>query len=647
MLANMTERGSLVVTGPSNALVHRSNIYNPGKYTDGVVVGYPSMSDSIGYSKGVPAYFNTSINELPTINCIGNKVYVDHSKAVSGNGLSWDTAYASLNDLLNDPLIHYTTKAQRQVVHVLVRGDVDYPVHIGEFGHYTYFNNYLVIHNCTFHYETSHDVPIMYVYSTNRPSCIALGGVVFHSCTFILVQHNGKNATSAGEDGMRPEHKAHYIDNGVVTEKVYNYVCILGADYNYLYKCHLNITTGNGGNGGNAADDVDRSAGGSGGDSGQVHIGAEAYNSCTFELHYGNPGSGGNGADGMRSDGGASGGTVPIQFTSEKMYNCVINEVHTPICKGGDGGDGTDSSEYSYGGAGNGGDALLNFSLDYGVYVNKCTFNITIDLSNVHCGYGGKYTKSDDYGVHNHDAEGGSSSLGVQFSAIAVKNSNVNINVLHNGEGNRVNLAHIDVYIQQSHSNTIILNNTCEYTPYKNGFNNFELYNPIFELRIREASDTTVQITQGDIAPLPDGERLDTLISEGEVYGYNWSTGGEFIYNSAWFTMNTVRGYADNINPEHQFGLKIRLQKPGTVTCGYPSGGGGGNGYRVIGRNGVDNENVYARRGGDGSAAFTWMNWTCPAGEAGEGVRSASSGGLINFYENKDYNTDIVDVSFL
>ena len=55
---------------------------------------------------------------------------------------------------------------------------------------------------------------------------------------------------------------------------------------------------------------------------------------------------------------------------------------------------------------------------------------------------------------------------------------------------------------------------------------------------------------------------------------------------------------------------------------------------------------MYARRGGDGSAAFTWMNWTEAAGTAGEGVRGASSGGLLTF-NGTDYNSDIVDISFV
>lgn len=285
-------------------------------------------------------------------------------------------------------------------------------------------------------------------------------------------------------------------------------------------------------------------------------------------------------------------------------------------------------------------------SLDFGDRVNACTFNLSLDLSNVRAGKGGKYTSSDEYGTRNHDLQGGAIHSALSFDALSVKNSNINLNVIHNGTGNQVRLAGINIDIPQSYNNNIIMHNTCAYGPYKNGFNEFKLDPPVFDLKIKNASDTTVQITQGDIAQLPDGENLETLISQGEVYGYNWSVGGSTISHSPWFTMDTVKGYATSISPEHQFGLRVRLQKPGAITCGYPSGGGGANGYRVIGRNGIDNENVYARRGGDGSAAFTWMNWTEAAGTAGEGVRGASSGGLLTF-NGTDYNSDIVDISFV
>lgn len=644
MFANMTKRGSLAVNGPAGALTRRGSIYNPGTYNKGVVVGYPRMTNDIGYGRGVPAYFSLSTNEIPTINCIGNTVYVDHAKTVSGNGLSWETAYASLNDMLHDPLIHYTTVSQRQVVHVLVRGVVDYMVYNQLANAVAMFYNYLVIHNCTFRYETSEDVPLIYDRSNMTGACICLGGVVFHTCTFTVVQHNGTDGTGSGEDGKAPNHKTIYKSGSDIVEGNTPWLTLFSGRYNYLYKCHLDITTGNGGNGAPGASGVN---GGAGGDAGIIRLRADAYDSCTFDLHYGNPGNGGDGVDGGRSSGGRAGASQAIHLSPKKMYGCTIDVTYAPSCRGGDGGNGLASSSYPNGGGGGGGDAYdLGLSLDFGDRVNACTFNLSLDLSNVRAGKGGKYTSSDEYGTRNHDLHGGAIHSALSFDAFSVKNSNINLNVIHNGTGNQVRLAGINIDISQSYNNNIIMHNTCAYGPYKNGFNEFELDPPVFDLKIKNASDTTVQITQGDIAQLPDGENLETLISQGEVYGYNWSVGGSTISHSPWFTMDTVKGYATSISPEHQFGLRVRLQKPGAITCGYPSGGGGANGYRVIGRNGIDNENVYARRGGDGSAAFTWMNWTETAGTAGEGVRGASSGGLLAF-NGTDYNSDIVDIAFV
>lgn len=644
MFANMTKRGSLAVNGPAGALTRRGSIYNPGTYNKGVVVGYPRMTNAIGYSRGVPAYFSRSTNEIPTINCIGNTVYVDHSKAVSGNGLSWETAYASLNDMLHDPLIHYTTVSQRQVVHVLVRGVVDYMVYNQLDNAVAKFYNYLVIHNCTFRYETSEDVPLIYDRSNRTAACICLAGVVFHTCTFTVVQHDGASGTGSGEEGTAPKHKTIYKSGSDIVEGDTPWLTLFSGRYNYLYKCHLDITTGNGGNGGNGASGV---TGGAGGDAGAIWLRADAYDSCTFDLHYGNPGSGGDGVDGGDSSGGITGGSGVIHLSPEKMYGCVIDVTYAPSCRGGDGGNGLASSSYSAGGCGNGGSVYgLGLSLDFGNYVNACTFNLNLDLSNVRAGKGGKYTSSNEYGTRNHDGGGGAVDSSLWFEAVYVKNSNINLNVIHNGTGNLVKLASMTTSIGQSYNNSITMHNTCTYRPYKNGFNNFELDPPVFDLKIKNASDTTVQITQGNIAQFPDGENLETLISQGEVYGYNWSVGGSLFSSRWWFTMNTVRGYATAISPEHQFGLRVRLQKPGTITCGYPSGGGGGNGYRVSGRNGIDNESVYARRGGDGSAAFTWMNWTETAGTAGEGVRGESSGGSLAF-NGTDYNSDIVDIAFV
>lgn len=644
MFANMTKRGSLAVNGPAGALPRRGSIYNPGTYNKGVVVGYPRMTRAIGYSRGVPAYFSLSTNEIPTINCIGNTVYVDHSKAASGNGLSWETAYASLNDMLHDPLIHYTTVSQRQVVHVLVRGVVDYMVYNQLDNAVADFYNYLVIHNCTFRYETSEAVPLIYDRLNLTAACICLGGVVFHTCTFTVVQHNGTDGTESGEEGTAPKHKTIYKSGSDIVEGDTPWLTLFSGHYNYLYKCHLDITTGNGGNGASGASRVN---GGAGGDAGIIQLCADAYDSCTFDLHYGNPGSGGDGVDGGNSSGGTTGGSEAIHLYSQKMYGCVIDVTYAPSCRGGDGGNGLASSSYSNGGCGDGGDVYgLGLFLDFGNYVNACTFNLNLDLSNVRAGKGGKYTSSDEYGTRNHDREGGFVNSALWFEAVYVKNSNINLNVIHNGTGNWVMLASMATSIGQSYNNSITMHNTCTYGPYKNGFHNFELDPPAFDLQIKNASDTTVQITQGGIAQLPDGENLETLISQGEVYGHNWSVGGSIYSSRWWFTMTTVRGYATAISPEHQFGLRVRLQKPGTITCGYPSGGGGGNGYRVIGRNGIDNSSVYARRGGDGSAAFAWMNWTETAGIAGEGVGGASSGGLLTF-NGTDYNSDIVDISFV
>lgn len=423
------------------------------------------MTNAIGYSRGVPAYFNRSTNEIPTINCIGNTVYVDHSKTASGNGLSWETAYASLNDMLHDPLIHYTTVSQRQVVHVLVRGVVDYMVYNQLDNAVSNFYNYLVIHNCTFRYETSEDVPLIYDRSTLVAACICLGGVVFHTCTFTVVQHNGTGGTESGEEGKVPNHKTIYKSGSDIVEGNTPWLTLFSGRYNYLYKCHLDITTGNGGNGASGASGVN---GGAGGDAGIIRLRADAYDSCTFDLHYGNPGNGGDGVDGGRSSGGRAGGSGAIHLSPQKMYGCTIDVTYAPSCRGGDGGNGLASSSYPNGGGGGGGHAYdFGLSLDFGDRVNACTFNLSLDLSNVRAGKGGKYTSSDEYGTRNHDLQGGAIHSALSFDALSVKNSNINLNVIHNGTGNQVRLAGINIDIPQSYNNNIIMHNTCAYGPYK------------------------------------------------------------------------------------------------------------------------------------------------------------------------------------
>lgn len=112
MLVNMTKRGSLAACGYGGALVPRRKL-TAGYLSPLVSYTTGASGYALSLAKGFPRAGLSGIAEIGTVNCIGYKVYVDHEKTKSGDGLSWETAYANLNDLL---MIHYS------ITHVQAKG---------------------------------------------------------------------------------------------------------------------------------------------------------------------------------------------------------------------------------------------------------------------------------------------------------------------------------------------------------------------------------------------------------------------------------------------------------------------------------------------------------------------------------------------
>lgn len=681
MLVNMTKRGSLAACGYGGALVPRR------KLTLSYLSPLVSYTTSVGgyalsLAKGFPRAGLSGIEEIGTVNCIGYKVYVDHGKTKSGDGLSWETAYANLNDLLNDPLLYYTCVSQRQVVHAYVRGEVNYPIHttsLGARNGVLEYCGYLVIHDCTFYYDLRVDSSSLCATAGNSTlSCISVSGLVFHSCHFTVIQPDGIKGT----DGVDNENGASGTDGGdgggSLTKGVYlgetesadrpmysTEVALVYGDCAYFYKCTFDFTCGNGGDGGKggkgatayAASSSRGGDGGNGGNGGQIHImksGACALHTCAYTVNVGSSGNGGAGGDayiaGDGREAAAAYSITILPYTSAKLkskaFGCTFIINSAPVQHGGNGGQGA----LAGGRGGKGGSCNVTLEIKAYGNVNECTFTVLQDLTQCSSGEGGEHTYTQDNGT-TIDAAGDSGSMqsSLTFKGGRIKNSHIQLNIPHNGQGGEVHGCKVYVYLDAAFATTIGIHNACKYTPLTRIRNSaFELHIPEFSITIPQASNVDVAITQGNIDQLPDGVRQDKYVDDDGTVSYAYQKGG-CILGRNWLSVSASK-YATELSATQDYGLSVTVQKPGGVTCGYPSGGISGNafGYIVHGRDGRASWNNVVSIGGNGSAAFTWMNWSAPAGTFGHGkVDDPSYDGSLLTFAGKDYNSDIVDISFV
>lgn len=680
MLVNMTKRGSLAACGYGGALVPRR------KLTSGYLsplVSYTAVAGgyALSLAKGFPRAGLSGIEEIGTVNCIGYKVYVDHEKTKSGDGLSWETAYANLNDLLNDPVLHYTCVSQRQVIHAFVRGEVNYPIYSTSLGSrraVLAYYGYLVIHDCTFYYDLRVDSSsLCATYGEDILSCISVSGLVFHSCHFTVIQPDGIKGT----DGVDNEEGTSGIDGGnggdSLTKGVYlgetesddrpmysTEVALVCGDCAYFYECTFDFTCGNGGDGGKGAIAYSASSsrggnGGSGGNGGQIHImksGACALHTCAYTVNVGRSGNGGAGGDAyVAGNGGSASAAYSITITilpytslelRSKAFGCTFIINNAPVQHGGNGGQSALAGRRG----GYGGHCDVPLEIEAYGNINKCTFTLLQDLAQCAGGEGGEHTYTQDNGT-TIDAAGDSGSMlsSLTFTGGRIKNSHIQLNIPHNGQGGDLYGCAANVYLDAAFATTIGIHNTCKYTPLARIRNSaFELHVPEFSITITQASNVDAAITQENIDQLPDGVRQDKYVDDDGTVSYAYQKGG-CISGSNWLRVSASK-YATELSATQDYGLSVTVQKPGGVTCGYPSGGsyGGAFGYIVHGRDGRASWNNVVSRGGDGSAAFTWMNWSAPAGTFGHGsVDDPSYDGSLRTFTGKDYNSDIVDISFV
>lgn len=678
MLVNMTKRGSLAACGYGGALVPRR------KLTSGYLSPLVSYTTGAGgyalsLAKGFPRAGLSGIEEIGTVNCIGYKVYVDHGKTKSGDGLSWETAYANLNDLLNDPVLHYTCVSQRQVIHAFVRGEVNYPIYstsLGSRQSVLAYYGYLVIHDCTFYYDLRVDSSsLCATYGEAILSCISVSGLVFHSCHFTVIQPDGVKGT----DGVDNEEGTSGTDGGVggdsLTKGVYlgetesddrpmysTEVALVCGDCAYFYECTFDFTCGNGGDGGKGAIAYSANSsrggrGGTGGNGGQIHImnsGACALYNCLYTITVGSGGNGGDGGDGYAAGNGgqasAAYSITILPYTSSglrsKAFGCTFIINSAPVQHGGNGGQGA----LAGGRGGNGGSCGVTLEIKAYGNVNECTFTVLQDLIQCSGGEGGEHTYTHDNGT-TIDAAGDSGRMQsfITFTGGRIKNSHIQLNIQHNGQGGELHGCVANVYLDAAFATTMGIHNTCNYTPLTRIRNSaFVLYVPKFSITITQASNVDVAITQENIDQLPDGVRQDKYVDEDGIVSYAYQKGG-CIAGSNWLSVGASK-YATELSATQDYGLSVTVQKPGGVTCGYPSGGiyGSAFGYIVHGRDGRASWNNVVSRGGNGSAAFTWMNWTAPAGTFGHGsVDDPSYDGTLLSFSGTDYNSDIVDISFV
>lgn len=678
MLVNMTKRGSLAACGYGGALVPRRKLTS-GRLSPLVSYTTGASGYALSLAKGFPRAGLSGIEEIGTVNCIGYKVYVDHGKTKSGDGLSWETAYANLNDLLNDPLLYYTCVSQRQVIHAYVRGEVTYPIYATSLGSrrsVLSYDGYLVIHDCNFYYDLRIDSSFLCAtYGEDILSCISVSGLVFHSCSFTVIQPDGVNGTDgvaneSGTSGTRGGNGGDSLTKGVYlgeTESddrtMYsNEIALVCGDCAYFYKCAFDFTCGNGGHGGKGATAYTATKsvggrGGTGGNGGQIHImksGACALYNCLYTMTVGSGGNGGDGGDGYAGgNGGQASAAYSIviipygttKFTS-KAFGCTFTVNIVPTQHGGNGGQGA----LVGGRGGNGGTCSVTLEIEAYGNVNECTFTVLQDLTQCSGGEGGEHTYTQDNGT-TIDAAGDSGSMqsSLTFTGGRIKNSHIQLNIPHNGQGGELQGCKAYVYLDAAFATTIGIHNACKYTPLTRIRNSaFVLYVPKFSITIPQASNVDVAITQGNINQLPEGVRQDKYVDDDGAVSYAYQKGG-CISGSNWLSVSASK-YATELSATQDYGLSVTVQKPGGVTCGYPSGGiyGSAFGYIVHGRDGRASWNNVVSRGGDGSAAFTWMNWSAPAGTFGHGsVDDPSYDGSLLTFTGKDYNSDIVDISFV
>ena len=272
------------------------------------------------------------------------------------------------------------------------------------------------------------------------------------------------------------------------------------------------------------------------------------------------------------------------------------------------------------------------------------------DLAQCSGGEGGEHTYTYDNGT-TIDAAGDSGSMysSLTFTGGRIKNSHIQLNIQHNGQGGELHGCIANVYLDAAFATTIGIHNTCKYTPLARIRNSaFELYVPKFSITTTQASNVDAAITQENIDQLPDGVRQDKYVDDDGAVSYAYQKGG-CISGSNWLSVSASK-YATKLSATRDYGLSVTVQKPGGVTCGYPSGGihGRAFGYIVHGRDGRASWNNVVSSGGDGSAAFTWMNWSAPAGTFGHGsVDDPSYDGSLLTFTGKDYNSGIVDISFV
>lgn len=671
----MTKRGSLIASSPSNSIATRTDMAGMAGSFVASPKGLAAKYYMFPYADTDRPPSRTSDNL--TINLFGYKCYVDHSAPSGGNGLSWDTAFSNLNEALSSPYLYYTCVCQCQVVHMYVRGVVDYAVIPGN--HDTSINvinyyNYLVIHDATFSYTTAISIAPsgMYVY---------VSGINFINCTFNLVQADGENGSGTLNDGTG--------NSGNTPDPIF-----LFAGNSYVFhSCTITLVQGKGGDGVNGITlPTDYSYthggnGGNGGNGGTIGLGTfsgsnnrtAVFYRCVFNITTKGGGKGGNGSDAnFGGNGGDGGGEGTIVFVAHKMYDCHMVINLNPESAGGNGGSGapyTEDGVSNPGLGGNGGIGKAYNSLDFDVkYVNKCSFKITLDASNVSGGDGGvhpdytMYFYNDDdgsigYTIKSKEYNGipgdGYSNLWLDFGGWSVlKNSEVIVEISHHGGGSTVILGDISVKINDSYNTSIKIHDDCKFTPKvikRKDTNCFNATLNHITLEVISCSNTTAEISLGTFSSLPDGEAV--YKNSTEIYSH-YSLGGcvsgdPYIYY-AWLYVRSNRFPSDFIQ-KGDYGLNVTVHKPSTITQGFPYGGSIVGGIPTNGADGTPSIGSYSVDGGNATNAFTWHNWSAPAGTPGTGVHgvegsSEGEDGILQGYTEYNSNVsekDHVTISFI
>ena len=651
-IANMTKRGSLI-TAERGKLATRNRISSIDVIA---ALGYPS-----DLLKKYPIFPSTSAEF--TINNIGYKFYVDHSAPDGGDGLSWATAYNNLNSALSDPFLFYTCTCQRQVVHLYIRGVIDYPIYVrvnSSSFESIFFYNYLVIHNGVFEFHTDKMTFSGSAYSGIW--CINVCGVVFKDCSFTLIQQDGKSASTYGEVGHAPEIK--YI-NSYGEESTTDNVRIFAGNYIYLKSCSIHLKQGSGGNGYEGKPNTDSyndRCGSAGGNSGRIGIFIDnrrtILDTCAISIESGNPGSGGRGAPAYKNEygfnkpagnGGNTGVAERVRIDAFKIYNCEINHMYAPTHKGGDGGD---TGELTGIDAGTGGSAYTSGNLYIRTnWCNKCVFNIVEDYSNVSAGNGGyapsyEYDWGDQGYVTWHNSNMGAAGSVVAYGASdlsfgTLANSSISLKILHNGAGNWVQCVEMGFAITDCANTAIVLENKGEYTPIKQVSKDaacFAYDLPEVYLACDRCTNVDVVINLPNDITLPDGgdmyfERTyrDGRKEQAFTRGGASTRNGDSRWGLIDFDYYSAFKFPSSYCPEGEYGMRVTISSPPTITAGYPAGSAEGWGMRGIGRDGHPNAsgNSMEARGGNGTPSFTYYGTQFEAGSAGKGTNGASDGSLI------------------